>query len=107
MTETVLIASAVILACSLILWGSHGYDDGIVGRAGLGILAFFQIVILAGVLVAGVEYEFLPEIAASHVGMALFLVFHVRKHLRLWTKERRCASIGALPTLKRAKVGTR
>ena len=106
MTEIVVGAGAVILLCAGILWGAHSYDDGIVGRAGLGIMAFFQVVILSGYFVGGVEYAFLPEIAATHVGMALFLCFHVRKHLRWWTKERR-ACPGPEMEMKRSRVGVR
>ena len=102
MTEIVLIASILILICAAILWGAHSYDDGILGRAGLGVMAFSQLVIVAGAFVGNVEYTFLPEIAVTHIGMALFLCFHVRKHLRIWTKERRHV---AAPEMRKCQSG--
>lgn len=105
MTELVLVSSALILICSVILWVSKTYNDGILGRAGLGLMSFFQIVILAGALIGDVEYTFLPEVAFTHVGMALFLLFNVCRHLRVCTKDRRfCAPAVAEMKRSRARV---
>lgn len=83
-TMIVVGASVVIMCASAVLWISHRYNDGVMGRAGLMGMMASAIILLCGTLLADVEYEFLPESILFRISTALFLVHHVVKVLRGW-----------------------
>lgn len=87
-----LVDSIVVLVAAGILWISHSYDDGLIGRVGLIAMIASSFIILSEIVLANAEYVLLPEILLGKTGAACFLAYHCSHHFQLRGKGRRGGS---------------
>lgn len=78
--------AAVIFGCATFLIFHCQYEDGVIGRLALGVMAMSQLVVLLEWLFDAEQYAVLPTTAAVQAGMALFMLRHVYRFLRWRTR---------------------
>jgi lipoprotein signal peptidase len=81
---TVFIAAHAIVACALFLVFHKKYEDGLIGRVALLLLAGAAMVFLHD----GYEAELVSVLPATALGAAAFAVFLARHTWRFWRWER-------------------
>ena len=82
---------AAVIASSMILLVSKKYDEGVLGHLGLAGMFLGCLVMLSDMVLAGVQYEVLPESLLLRVGVALFMVHLAWGHLQYCRNGRRGA----------------
>ena len=85
-------ANVIISATALFLIISPRYEDGIFGRAALGVSVFGSVIVIYYAFLKGAQYEPYTESVAVALGFAVFLVWHALKQcglFRLGKHERR------------------
>ena len=82
-----IVASALIISLIAVFLICHDdYEDGIIGRAALIILALANAVIVGEWIVDRVEYEMLPSTLLTQIGTALFLSRHCYRFIEFRNK---------------------
>ena len=71
---------AVIGIIAFILVFEHNYEDGVIGRAALGIVALMAIAVVFSTI-AGDRYSQPPEVTTLCVGVAIFMSRHYYRFL--------------------------
>lgn len=77
-----LVAAAAILLCAVFLVFHCQYEDGVIGRAALAVLALAELIVLMEWYHEGQAYEVLPTTYAVQIAVALFMLRHVYRFLR-------------------------
>lgn len=78
--------AVAVMCCATFLIFHCRYEDGLIGRAALVILAFAEFVVIYEWLTVGDHYTVLPTTYAVQLGITLFLMRHV---YRFWRWQRR------------------
>ena len=78
----IVITSAVIAAVAVFLVLHCEYEDGLLGRVALIVLALPNGLIVAEYLIDGTEYSLLPTTLLTQIGTALFLSRHCYRFMR-------------------------
>lgn len=86
-TLFVVVMAVLILAAAFFLITCQKYEDGVVGRIGLVLLCFSQIMILMAAH-DGTPYMHSPTETVGNIGIAIFMVWHVARFLRRIVREK-------------------
>ena len=86
-TLFVTIMAVFILASAFFLITCAKYEDGVIGRIGLILLCFAQIMILMSAY-DGTPYMHSPTEILGNIGIGIFMVWHVARFLRRIVRER-------------------
>ena len=76
------ISAAFICAISCFLIMHNEYEDGVLGRLSLTVLAISNGLIVSDWWIDGSQYQLLPNTLATQCAMAAFLVRHCYRFLR-------------------------
>ena len=74
------ICAVILLACSLILMSHNKYEEGLIGRMALLILAVTEVVVIAEAWFDD-TYDLAPTTVLRHVAITLFLTRHTYRFL--------------------------
>ena len=74
------ICAVILLACSLILISHCKYEEGLIGRLALLLLAITEVVVIAEAW-HDAEYVLAPTTILRHVAVTLFLTRHTYRFL--------------------------
>lgn len=86
-TVFVIIMAVFILAAAFFLITCQKYEDGVIGRIGLVLVCFAQIMILMAAY-DGVPYSHSPTEILGNIGLGIFMVWHVVRFLRRIVREK-------------------
>lgn len=74
-------ALVIFTICTFLVLHNH-YEDGIVGRVALCIIATAEFMVLLETVIDGYTYQLRPTTVATQLGMMLFLSRHLYRFLR-------------------------